>query len=404
MSFVYYENVLEFHEDRDVRHAAYHHFNKHLRDYNNTFAGLYQTQVLKEKALADARGYESVIDYLLHSQKVSRDMYDRQIDLVMEHLAPHMRKFAKLLGRIHGIDKMKFEDLKLSVDFEYEPTITIEESRQYLLDALGVLGDDYIEIINRAYDERWIDFEQNIGKSTGAFCSSPYGNHPYILINWTQRMREVFVLTHAVGHAGHFYLAGKNNKQFGTRASTYFVEAPSTMNELLVADHLMKKSDEPRFKRWVLSSMISRTYYHNFVTHLLEAAYQREVYRLVDARKPLSTNILNELKREVLEKFWGDAVEITPGAELTWMRQPHYYMGLYPYTYSAGLTIATLASRKIINKEMDISTWLEVLKAGGTLSPLELAQLAKVDMSSDDAIVSTIDRIGTMIQDIIELS
>lgn len=404
MSFVYYENVLEFHEDRDVRHAAYHHFNMHLRDYNNTFAGLYQTQVLKEKALADARGYESVIDYLLHSQKVSRDMYDRQIDLVMEHLAPHMRKFAKLLGRIHGIDKMKFEDLKLSVDFEYEPTITIEESRQYLLDALGVLGDDYIEIINRAYDERWIDFEQNIGKSTGAFCSSPYGNHPYILINWTQRMREVFVLAHEVGHAGHFYLAGENNKQFGTRASTYFVEAPSTMNELLVADHLMKKSDEPRFKRWVLSSMISRTYYHNFVTHLLEAAYQREVYRLVDARKPLSTNILNELKREVLEKFWGDAVEITPGAELTWMRQPHYYMGLYPYTYSAGLTIATLASQKIINKEMDISTWLEVLKAGGTMSPLELAQLAKVDMSSDDAIVSTIDRIGAMIQEIIALT
>lgn len=404
MSFVSYENELEYHEDKEVRDAAYHHFNQSLKKYENTIASVYQTQVLKEKAIADARGYDSVIDYLLHSQKVSRDMYDRQIDLTMAHLAPHMRKFAELLKDIHRLDKMTFQDLKLSVDFDYEPTITIEESRAYLLNGLSVLGDDYLDMINRSFDERWIDFPQNIGKSTGAFCNSPYGNHPYILINWTQRMREVFVLAHEIGHAGHFYNAGKHQSLFGTRASTYFIEAPSTMNELLMADHLMKSKDEPRFKRWVLSSMISRTYYHNFVTHLLEAAFQRKVYQLVDERKPLSASVFNELKRSVLEEFWGDAVEITEGAELTWMRQPHYYMGLYPYTYSAGLTIATQASQKIINNEMDISVWLDVLQAGGTKTPLELAAMAGVDMSNDDAIVSTIDRIGAMIQEIIDLT
>lgn len=404
MSFVSYENELEYHEDKEVRHAAYHHFNKSLKKYENTIASVYQTHVLKEKAIADARGYDSVIDYLLHSQKVSRDMYERQIDLTMTHLAPHMRKFAGLLKEIHGLDKMTFQDLKLSVDFDYEPTITIEESRAYLLDGLSILGEDYLDMVNRAFDERWIDFPQNIGKSTGAFCNSPYGNHPYILINWTQRMREVFVLAHEIGHAGHFYNAGKNQSLFGTRASTYFIEAPSTMNELLMADHLMKSKDEPRFKRWVLSSMISRTYYHNFVTHLLEAAFQRKVYQYVDARKPLSASVFNQLKRSVLEEFWGDSVDITQGAELTWMRQPHYYMGLYPYTYSAGLTIATQASQKIINNEIDISVWLEVLQTGGTKTPLELAAMAGVDMSNDDAIVSTIDRIGAMIQEIIDLT
>ena len=404
MSFVYYENVLEFHEDREVRHKAFEVFHDTLRHYQHTVASVYQTQVLKEKAIADARGYDSVIDYLLHSQKVTRDMYDRQIDLVMEHLAPHIRKFAGLLQKIHGLDEMTFQDLKLSVDFDYEPTITIEESQQYLLDGLSVLGDEYTDMIKQSFDDRWIDFPQNVGKSTGAFCSSPYANHPYILINWTQRMREVFVLAHEVGHAGHFYLSGKAQSLYGTRASTYFIEAPSTMNELLMADHLMKQKEEPRFKRWVLSSMISRTYYHNFVTHLLEAAFQREVYRLVDARKPLSTQILNQLKRDVLERFWGESVSITPGAELTWMRQPHYYMGLYPYTYSAGLTISTLVSQKIINKELDISVWLDILKTGGTKTPLELAQMANVDMSNDDAILTTIDSIGDMIQNIIDLS
>ena len=404
MSFVYYENELEFHEDHDVRHAAFKHFHDVLAQYQNVVASVYQTQVLKEKAIADARGFDSVIDYLLHSQKVDRAMYDRQIDLTMEHLAPHMRNFANLLKEIHGLDKMTFADLKLSVDFEYEPEISIDESKQYLLDGLSVLGDDYVSMIHRAFDERWIDFPQNVGKSTGAFCNSPYGNHPYILINWTKKMREVFVLAHEVGHAGHFYNAGKSQAVYGTRASTYFIEAPSTMNELLMANHLMGLNDEPRFKRWVLSSMVSRTYYHNFVTHLLEAAYQREVYRLVDARKPLSTNVLNQLKRTVLETFWGEDVEINPGAELTWMRQPHYYMGLYPYTYSAGLTIATQASEKIISGELDINVWLEVLKAGGTKTPLELAAMAGVDMSSDDAIVKTINTIGSMIDEIISLS
>ncbi len=404
LSFVYYENVLEFHEDHDVRHAAYKHFNEGLKKYEQTIAAIYQTQVLKEKAIADARGYDSVIDYLLHSQNVSRDMYDRQIDLAMEHLAPFMREYAGLLQNIHGIDKMKFEDLKLSVDFEYEPEISIEESRDYIADGLSILGDDYVAMVKRAYDERWVDFPQSVGKSTGAFCSSPYGNHPYILINWTEKMREVFVMAHELGHAGHFYLSGQAQSQFGTRASTYFIEAPSTMNELIMANHLMKQKQEPRFRRWVLSTMISRTYYHNFVTHLLEAAFQREVYRYVDEGKALSAQVFHNLKREVLEAFWGDAVEITPGAEKTWMRQPHYYMGLYPYTYSAGLTIATLASKQIMDGTLDIQRWIELLQLGGTKSPLELAQYVNVDMSNDNAILATIDEIGSMIHEIISLT
>lgn len=404
LSFVYYENVLEFHEDHDVRHAAYKHFNEGLKKYEQTIAAIYQTQVLKEKAIADARGYDSVIDYLLHSQNVSRDMYDRQIDLAMEHLAPFMREYAGLLQNIHGIDKMKFEDLKLSVDFEYEPEISIEESRDYIADGLSILGEDYVAMVKRAYDERWVDFPQSVGKSTGAFCSSPYGNHPYILINWTEKMREVFVMAHELGHAGHFYLSGQAQSQFGTRASTYFIEAPSTMNELIMANHLMKQKQEPRFRRWVLSTMISRTYYHNFVTHLLEAAFQREVYRYVDEGKALSAQVFHNLKREVLEAFWGDAVEITPGAEKTWMRQPHYYMGLYPYTYSAGLTIATQASKQIMDGSLDIQRWIELLQLGGTKSPLELAQYVNVDMSNDNAILATIDEIGSMIHEIISLT
>lgn len=405
LSFVLFEGEWEYEHDTKVRHAAFDAFSKKLREYQHTIAGAYQVQVQKEKTMATLRGFDSVIDSLLFSQEVDRELYDRQIDLIMEHLAPHMRKFAKLLQKIHGLDEMTFADLKLDVDPDFEPAITVEESKKYVEGALSVLGDDYLEVVKRAFDERWIDFVQNKGKSTGAFCSSPYGAHPFILISWTERMREAFVLAHELGHAGHFYLAQQNQNIFDTRPSTYFVEAPSTMNEMLMANYLMKNSDDPRMKRWVLASQISRTYYHNFVTHLLEAAYQREVYKIIDAGGSVQAPILNKLKKEVLENFWGDTVKINEGAELTWMRQPHYYMGLYPYTYSAGLTIATEVSKRVLTEgQTALDDWREVLKAGGTKTPVELAKMAGVDITTDKPLLNTIEHIGNIIDEIIELT
>ena len=405
LSFGLFEDEWEYEHDTKIRRAAFEAFSKKIKEYEHTIAGAYQIQVQKEKTMADLRGFDSVIDSLLFPQQVDRELYDRQIDLIMEHLAPHMRKFAKLLQKIHGLDEMTFADLKLDVDPDFEPKITVEESKEYIQGALGILGEDYLEILNRAYDERWIDFVQNKGKSTGAFCASPYGSHPFILISWTERMREVFVLAHELGHAGHFYLAQENQNIFDSRPSTYFVEAPSTMNEMLMANHLMKNSDEPRMKRWVLSSMISRTYYHNFVTHLLEAAYQREVYKIIDNGGSVQAPTLNKLKRDVLEEFWGDSVKINEGAELTWMRQPHYYMGLYPYTYSAGLTVATEVSKRVLTEgKPALDDWKEVLKAGGTKTPVELAKMAGVDITTDEPLLNTIAHIGKIIDEIIELT
>lgn len=404
MTFGYFEDELAFDEDLEVRHEAFDVFHNRLRESENTVASIYTSHILKEKAMAKLKGFDNTIDYLLFDQEVSRDMYDRQIDLIMEHLAPAMRKFANLLKEVHGLDKITLKDMHLVVDPDFEPDISIEESKNQLLEGLSILGDDYLHMIERSFDERWIDFPQNKGKSTGAFCSSPYGVHPYVLISWTHKMREVFVLAHELGHAGHFYLAGQNQNILNTRPSLYFIEAPSTMNELLMANHLKTTSEDLRLQRWILSTMVSRTYYHNFVTHLLEAAFQREVYLTIDRGEPVSASVLNKLFKETLEKFWGDAVEISEGAELTWMRQPHYYMGLYPYTYSAGLTIATQASQKVINKEIEIDAWKDVLKAGGTKTPLELAKMVNVDLSTEEPLMETIHFIENMIDEIIELT
>ncbi|AOV07141.1 oligoendopeptidase F [Sporosarcina ureilytica] len=405
LSYVTFEGDWESEPDTAKRRTAFEAFSAKLKEYQHTTAKTYDMQVQTEKTTADLRGYDSVFDYLLFNQEVDKSMYDRQIDLITKELAPHMRKYAKLLQKVHGLDKMTFADLKIPLDPNYEPKITIEESKKYIEDGLAVMGDHYMNMVDRSYDERWIDFAQNKGKSTGAFCSSPHGYHPYILISWTGSMEDVFVLAHELGHAGHFYHANAEQNVFNARPSMYFIEAPSTMNEMLMANHLLQNSDDPKFKRWVISSIVARTYYHNFVTHLLEAAYQRKVYERIDEGGSVNANVLNSLKRETLEDFWGDDVEINEGAELTWMRQPHYYMGLYPYTYSAGLTISTQVSKRILEEgQPAVDEWIEVLKAGGTKSPAELSKMAGVDITTEKPLRDTIAYIGELIDQLVELT
>lgn len=405
VDYATFENDYEDNKDPEFRRKSFKSFSDGIRKYQHTTAATYNMQVQQEKIKADLRGFESVIDYLLHSQEVTRDMFDRQIDMIMRDLAPVMQKYAKLLQRIHELDNMRFEDLKISVDPDYEPEISIEDSKNYIFGALSVLGDDYTNMLREAYDQRWIDFAQNKGKDTGAFCASPYFTHSYVFISWTGKMAEAFVLAHELGHAGHFTSAQKHQPYLESEASMYFVEAPSTMNEMLMANYLFNTSDNPRFKRWVIGSILSRTYYHNMVTHLLEAAYQREVYHKVDQGESLNAPTLNEIMLNVYKQFFGDVVDMTEGAELTWMRQPHYYMGLYSYTYSAGLTIGTVVSQKIKNEgQQAVDAWLETLKKGGSVSPVELANIAGVDITTEQPLKSTIQYISDLVDEVEKLT
>jgi oligoendopeptidase F len=405
LGYSLFEDDYEYERDTAVRRAAFDAFSAKLRQYENVTASAYNALVRQEKSMADLRGYPSVFDYLLFDQKVTREMYDRQIDLITERLAPHMRRFARLLQKKYGLDEMTFADLKLSLDPDYDPRVTIPEAKDYVKKGLAVMGEDYVSMVEEAFDKRWIDFAKNQGKCTGGFCSSPYGRNSFILLSWNDRMSDVFTIAHELGHAGHFRHCNAKQSLSDTEVSTYLIEAPSTMNELLLAQYLLKTNDDPRFRRWVLSSMISNTYYHNFVTHLREAWYQREVYKLVDAGDSVNAEVLSDIFRKNLELFWGEGVKINDGAELTWMRQPHYYMGLYSYTYSAGLTVATEVARRIQREgESAVEDWKKVLDAGSTLDPIGLAKLAGVDITTDAPLNDTIDYIGAIIDEICKLT
>ncbi|PEB56969.1 oligoendopeptidase F [Bacillus pseudomycoides] len=400
VSFALFESRYEFSPNTDIRRKAYTSFVSTLKQYKNTVATTYATEVTKQVTLARLRKYESATHMLLDPQKVTFEMYNNQIDIIYKELAPHMRRFAKLKKKVLGLEQMLFCDLKTPLDPDFNPTITSEEASKLILESLKVLGPEYSEIMKKGFKERWVDLADNVGKSTGAFCSSPYGSHPYILITWQDNMRGCFTLAHEFGHAGHFYLANKNQRIMNVRPSMYFIEAPSTMNEMLLAQHLLATNEDKRMRRWVILQLLG-TYYHNFVTHLLEAEYQRRVYALAEDGKALTATTLTEVKTAVLSEFWGDTVEIDEGAGLTWMRQPHYYMGLYSYTYSAGLTASTAVSQLIQEEgQPAVNRWLDVLRAGGTMEPLELMKHAGVDMSKPDPIRKAVSYVGSLIDEL----
>lgn len=403
-SYVLYENLHEMDNNKEVRRKSAESFYNTLRKYKNTTANEYISHIKKEKMIATMRGYDSVIDYLLDMQDGDRSLYDRQIEVLMRDLAPHIRKYIKLLAREHKIEDMTFADCKINLDPDYEVDMTIEESREYIKKALSVLGEDYLKLVDESYDKRWTDFPQNKGKSTGGFCATVPGVAGFILLSWTGKMNEVFVLAHELGHAYHFMNTGNTQSMLNYDCPLYFVEAPSTCNEVIVSNYLLKNSKDSRFKRWVISNMISRTYFHNMVTHYLEAVFQDRVYKKLDNNEMLTADILSSIKKEVMEEFFGDSLVVNEGAELTWMRQPHYYMGLYPYTYSAGLTIGTSVANKIEKDKSATEKWLNVLTKGSSMSALELVKLGGCDVSTTKPLEEAISYVGYLVDELYKLT
>ncbi|QGI41960.1 oligoendopeptidase F [Bacillus licheniformis] len=402
-SFALYEGKYMFSPDTHIRRTAFDSFTNTLQTYKNTIAAIYETEVKKQVSMSRLRGYESVTHMLLQPQSVTLEMYRNQLDVIKNELAPHMRKYAALKKRVLDLDEMRFCDLQAPLDHDFSPKTTYEQAGRMILDALQVMGPEYTEVMETALTERWVDLADNIGKSTGAFCSSPYGAHPFILMTWTDTMRDAFTLAHELGHAGHFYFANREQRIMNVRPSLYFIEAPSTMNEMLLAQHLFSKTNDPKMKRWVINQLMG-TYYHNFVTHLLEGEYQRRVYELAEQGHALTASVLSEQTSAVLSEFWGSGVKVDEGASLTWMRQPHYYMGLYPYTYSARLTASTIVSQQIKEEGRPaVDRWLNVLKAGGTMKPLDLLKHAGVDMSTDQPIRRAVTYVGTLVDELEKL-
>lgn len=379
-SYGNYENLYCYSKNTEIRRKSYNSFYNELKKHKNTTASVYINHVKTEKQLASIRGYDSVFDYLLFDQEVTKEMYFKQIDLFMDEFSPIIRKYLATVKKYYKLDKMTFADIKLKI--EKDNKFTIENAEKEICDALKIMGEDYLERAKSAFTDRWVDYANNVGKSTGGFCASPYRKGSYILMTFAEVLSSGFTLIHEIGHGVHFSFAQEFNKILEEEPSLYMIEAPSTMNELIFANSMIEKAKTKEEKLFIYSALVGDTYFHNCVTHLLEAAFQREIYLILDRGEDLTENILEEKFGQILERFFGDSIEIDNCAKLTWMRQPHYYMGLYSYVYSASLSIATQVFLKIKEDRTYAKKWIKVLKSGGSKTLRET--LAIVDINIDD--------------------
>lgn len=392
LDFVSYEETYQKHPDTDIRRAAFTKFSATLHQYEHAFATAYLGQVTREKAEATLRGYDSVIYFLLADEEVPRALFDRQIDVLMDRLAPVMRRYVQHVADVRGLNHITYTDLQIDIDPDFAPQYRQSDAADIVAHATAVLGDDYQQLMRRAIGDRWVDYAANVGKDSGAYTEMPYGVHPYIMMTWTDTMPALYTLIHELGHVGQMQYSADAHPAINWVMPIYHCEAPSTFNELLLTRYLTEQAhDDARLQRFALSRLLGDTYFHNCVTHLLEAAFQREVYTLIDKGESFNAERLNQIKLGLLRKFWGDTVDLT-GAETTWMRQDHYFLGLYSYSYSASLTIATQAWQALDQDQSSaVTRWREFLALGNSLPPVQAAAVAGVDVTTDAPLQHMVD-------------
>ncbi|QOY35373.1 M3 family metallopeptidase [Anaerobacillus isosaccharinicus] len=413
VSLFMYMTQVETSPDTVLRRNAYQSLSDGLEKYQHGLAQTLASEINKNVTIAKLRNYPTTMDYLLQYSSpaanhfyagdgVSTTFFEEVLDTFQQELSPHMQRYARLRKRQLGLEKLLFSDVKAPLDPEFDPPISYEEAGEIIVEAVGVLGTEYQDQMRKVFTDRWVYRGDNVGRRMIAFGGGVHGVHGYSFYPWGGNLFDMLLLGHELGHALHFTLSSENQKIINNGQSLLFVEAPSTLVEHLIVNYLKENRDDPRLHRWLnMYSMMS--YHHNCVTHILEAELLRRLYKMADQKIPLSTNLISNTKGAILAEFWGDTVDLDEGAKLTWMRQPHYYMGLYPFTYSIGTSASTVIADRIKKEGSTVAEkWTNVLKLGGSMSGLDLYQAAGLDMSNMVVIKHAIAHIGRIVDELEE--
>jgi oligoendopeptidase F len=385
------------HPNRAVRRRAYESLYAGLERYTNTLAATLGAHVQRNALLARARGFASAAEMILAARHVPLDAYRLLLDEVHDGMAPPMRRLVRLRQRVLGLDAVHLYDLKAPLDPTFDPPTTFADAERLITEGLAILGDEYTAILRSAFRDRWIDRADNVGKLGGAFAPVIYRPHPYVFLSWRDHLRNVFVLAHELGHAGHSALSQRAQVVSNARSAAqtivaeypaYFAEAPSTANELLLGQHLLATTTDARLRRFVIEQFLG-TFTHNLVTHVLEAHFEQRLYDLADAGRPITTQAVLDVQGEVFERFYGGEVVVDDHARRYWLEQPHFYLytGLFTSAYAAGLACAAeVAARIQVEGQPAVERWLNTLRLGASRSSLDLARHAGVDMTRPEPV------------------
>ena len=385
--------------DQRVRKESFEQYFGEFNKYINTFSAMYAGSVKKDNYFAKVRGYDSACGQALFGNNVPMSVYEKLIEAIHAGL-PIMRRYLELRRRVLGLEELNMYDLYCPMVQDVDMTVTFDEAKDMVKKALLPLGEEYQKLLDRAYNERWIDVYENKGKTTGAYSCGVFGVHPYVLLNYTDTLDDAFTLAHELGHAMHSYFSDTTRDYANHDYRILVAEVASTVNEVLLTRYLLSKETDPTKRAYLLNH-----YLEGFRTTVfrqtLFAEFELLAHKMEMEGTPLTAETLNDCYRKLNELYYEGAV-VNDLQKIEWARIPHFYNAFYVYQYATGFCSAVSIAKKIL-EENGAENYLRFLTTGGSDYPLEELKITGVDLTQPDTVAAAMEEFDSALSELEKL-
>lgn len=384
---------------RDVRKQAFSSLHQAYRDHRNTLAATYAASVKADAFYARVHNYGSSIEAALSPNNIPVEVYDNLVETVNGRLGA-LHRYIALRKRVLGLEKLGVYDLYVPIVPEVDREFTYEAGVETVLGALGALGDDYLGVLSGGFDSRWVDVYENVGKSSGAYSWGVYGVHPFILMNWSGRLRDVFTLAHEAGHAMHSYYSSRTQPYVYSHYTLFVAEVASTVNELLMTDALRRQTDDRLFEAYLVNHALEDIRGTLF-RQTMFAEFERWAHDLVEAGGALTPDLLDARYAELCRTYYGPDVEVDEYVAAEWSRIPHFYRAFYVYQYATGISAAAALARQIVEEgDPARQRYRTFLSGGSSRYSIDLLRDAGVDMTTPEPIERALDTFESLLDEL----
>lgn len=367
--------------DRSVRKSAFEALYQVYKQFGNTLAATYFSNVKQATFYAHARKYPSSRVLALSENEIPESVYDNLLEAVHEGL-PYLHEYVSLRKKALGEKELHMYDLYVPMVSAGEHKYTFEEAKTMVLEGLKPLGEEYLSLLRDGFDHRWIDVYENEGKRSGAYSWGVYGTHPYVLLNFNGTLDSVFTLAHEMGHALHSWFSDKNQTYVDAGYKIFVAEVASTCNEALLIRHLLGKTTDKNERAYLLNHFMD-SFRGTLYRQAMFAEFEEETHRRADTGEVLTLDLLCEIYHRLNTEYFGSDMVVDPEIDYEWSRIPHFYTPFYVYQYATGFSAAVAISSKILEgDEKAIKGYYEFLSGGNSMPPIELLKLCGVDMST----------------------
>lgn len=376
-------------KDRSIRKKAFEMLHNKYKKYIRTITSTYKGEVENNVVLAKIRNYDSAISASLYSDNVPVDIYNNLIKVINDNMDV-LYDYYDLKKEILSLDRLHMYDTYVEIINKVDKKYSFDEAKEIVIDALSVLGDKYISNLKKAFDEKWIDIYHSKGKRSGAYSSGNFDVNPYVLLNFEGTLNDVSTLAHELGHSMHTYLSCKNNPYQYSSYEIFVAEVASTVNELLLANYMLKNSKNKDEKLAIINHILD-LYKATLYRQTMFAEFERETHKLREKGEVLTSDLLSNMYYDLVKKYFGPNVLCDDLIRYEWSRIPHFYYNFYVYKYATGISAASYIVDGILNnKEGALENYMKFLKSGGSMYPLDELKIAGVNLNSESVVLSAI--------------